>query len=59
MAIFVTSSLCTNIEAARTYFKTRKGAYQRKQAGKDNATATSARRRQRKHNVCQFNLMQY
>ena len=37
--------------AARTFFKTRKSAEQRKRTGKEKATATSARRRQRKHNV--------
>lgn len=52
----MTSSFYTDIEAARTYFKTRKSAYQRKRAGKESETARSARRRQRKHNVCQFSL---
>ena len=39
------------IEAARTYFKNKKNADQRKRNGKAAATAIAARRRQRKHNV--------
>ena len=39
------------IEAARTYFKNKKNADQRKRTGKAAATAIAARRRQRKHNV--------
>jgi len=48
-----------DIEAARTYFKTRKSAYQRKKTWKDTATATSTHRRQRKHNVCQIFMINF
>ena len=45
------------IEAARTYFKTKKNADQRKTNGKAATKAIAARRRQRKHNVwINFNL---
>ena len=45
MCISVTSSFYTNMEAARTYFKTRKSAYQRRKARKEIKTARSAHRR--------------
>ena len=42
---------CPPIEAARTYFKTKKNADQRKTNEKVATTAIAAFRRQRKHNV--------
>ena len=39
------------IEAARTYFKNKKNADQRKRTGKAAVTDIAACRRQRKHNV--------
>ena len=42
---------CPPIEAARTYFKTKKNADQRKMNEKVATTAIAAFRRQRKHNV--------
>jgi len=51
--------LCTHIGAARTYFKTRKSAHQRKRNGKERTTAIAARHRQRKHNVCIFKFCCY
>jgi len=45
------------IGAARTYFKSRKSAHQRKSRGVQESTSTAARRRQWRHNVCDIELV--